>query len=79
MIRLLLSPIIGGPMFIFACIVGGLIVASTVFALFVASGPEVTLSDIARQMEKMHGSQPHNELRHGSVENKREARVYRSR
>jgi hypothetical protein len=62
MIGLLLSRIIGGPMLIVACIVGGLIVASTVFALFVASGPEVTLSDIARQMDKMHGSQTHNEL-----------------
>lgn len=50
-------------MFIVACIVvGGLIVASTVFALFVASGPEVTLSHIARQMDKMHGSQTHDEL-----------------
>ena len=36
-------------MFAFACIAGGLIVACTVFALLVASGPEVTLSDIARQ------------------------------
>jgi hypothetical protein len=38
-------------MFTFACIAGGLIVASTVFALIVPSGPEVTLSDIARRME----------------------------
>jgi hypothetical protein len=49
-------------MFIVACIVGGLIVASTIFALFVASGPEVTLSDIARQMDTMHRSQTHDEL-----------------
>ncbi len=41
----------------FACIAGGLIVASTVLALFVPAGPEVTLSDIARQMETMHRSQ----------------------
>jgi hypothetical protein len=62
-IRQFLSPINGGLMFIVACIVvGGLIVASTVFALFVASGPEVTLSHIARQMDKMHGSQTHDEL-----------------
>ena len=45
-------------MFAFACIAGGLIVACTLFALFVPSGPEVTLSDIARQMETMHRSQP---------------------
>ena len=49
-------------MFTFACIAGGLIVASTVFALLVPSGPEVTLSDIARQMETTHRSQPDNEL-----------------
>ena len=49
-------------MFTFACIAGGLIVASTVFALLVPSGPEVTLSDIARRMERTHRSQPDNEL-----------------
>ncbi len=43
-------------MFAFACIAGGLIVACTVFALFVPAGPEVTLSDIARQLETMHRS-----------------------
>jgi hypothetical protein len=57
-ICLQLPPIIGGPMLTFACIVGGLIIASTVFALLVPSGPAVTLSDIARQMETMHRSQP---------------------
>src|ERR1700677_2928592 len=57
-ICLLLPPIIRGPMFAFACIAGGFIVACTVFALLVPSGPEVTLSDIARQLEAMHGSQP---------------------
>jgi hypothetical protein len=45
-------------MFAFACIAGGLIVACTLFALLVPSGPEVTLSDIARQMETMRQSQP---------------------
>jgi hypothetical protein len=45
-------------MFAFACIAGGLIVACTVFALLVPSGPEVSLSDIARQLETMHRSQP---------------------
>jgi hypothetical protein len=45
-------------MFAFACIAGGLIVACTVFALLVPSGPEVTLSDIARQLETIHRSQP---------------------
>lgn len=53
--------IIRGLMLIFASIVGGLVVASTVFALLVPSGPKVTLSDIARKMENMHRSQRHNE------------------
>jgi hypothetical protein len=45
-------------MFAFACIAGGLIVACTVFAFLVPSGPEVSLSDIARQLETIHRSQP---------------------
>ena len=45
-------------MFAFACIAGGLIVACTVFALLVPLGPNVTLSDIARQLETMQRSQP---------------------
>jgi len=45
-------------MFAFACIAGGLIVACTVFALLVASGPEASLSDVARQLETLHRSQP---------------------
>jgi hypothetical protein len=45
-------------MFAFACIAGGLIVACTVFALLVPSGPAITLSDIARQLEAMHRSRP---------------------
>jgi hypothetical protein len=45
-------------MLAFACIAGGLIVACTVVALLVPSGPEVSLSDIARQLETMHRSQP---------------------
>ena len=45
-------------MFAFACIAGGLIVACTLFALLVLSGPEFTLSDIAQQMETMHPSRP---------------------
>ena len=45
-------------MFAFACIAGGLIVACTVFALLVASGPEVSLSDVARQLETLYRSQP---------------------
>jgi hypothetical protein len=49
-------------MFTFDCIAGGLIVASTVLALLVPSSPEVTLSDIARQMETMNRSQPHKKL-----------------
>jgi hypothetical protein len=53
-----LPPIVGGSMFTFACIAGGLIIASTVFALIVPSGPEVTLSDIARRMETRHRSPP---------------------
>jgi hypothetical protein len=51
------APIIPGLMFAFACIAGGLIVACTVLALLVPLGPEVTLSDIARQMETTHRSQ----------------------
>jgi hypothetical protein len=49
-------------MFTFDFIAGGLIVASTVFALLVPSSPEVNLSDIARRMETMHRSKPHNKL-----------------
>ncbi len=45
-------------MFAFAFIAGGLIVACTVFALLVPSGPEVTLSDIARQVETLHRPEP---------------------
>jgi hypothetical protein len=45
-------------MFAFACIAGGLIIACTVFALLVPSGPVVTLSDIARQLDAMHRSRP---------------------
>jgi hypothetical protein len=41
----------------FAWIVCGLIVASSLFALLVPSGPEATLSDVARQMETMRRSQ----------------------
>jgi hypothetical protein len=48
-------------MLIFASIVGGLVVASTVVALLVPSDPNVTLSDIARKMENMDRSQHHNE------------------
>lgn len=44
-------PILRGSMFTFACIAGGLILACTVFALLVPSGPVVTLSDIARRMD----------------------------
>jgi hypothetical protein len=49
--------ILRGPMFIFVCIAGGLILASTVLALLVSSGSRVTLSDIALRMEKIGGSQ----------------------
>jgi hypothetical protein len=45
-------------MFAFACVASGFIVACTVFALLVLSGPEFTLSDVARKMETMHRSQP---------------------
>jgi hypothetical protein len=58
MICLPLPPVIRGPMFAFACIAGGLIVACTVFALLAPSGPEVSLSDIARQLEIIHRSPP---------------------
>ena len=44
-------------MLTFACVAGGLIEASTVFALLAPSGSVVTLSDIAREMETMYRSQ----------------------
>ena len=59
-------------MVLFACIAGGLIVASTVFALLVPSGPQVTLSDVARQMETMRRSQPIKSLDIACAANKRE-------
>ncbi len=55
-------------MFAFACIAGGFIVACTVFALLVPAGPEVTLSDIARQLETMHRSQSMTGAEPGSLE-----------
>lgn len=74
-----LPPIIGGPMFTFACIVCGLIVASTIFAVFAPSGPEDSLSDIARQMETMHRSRPHDgSFDIARVESEREVRASRS-
>jgi hypothetical protein len=45
-------------MFTFACIAGGLILACTVVALLIPSGPTVTLSDVAQRMETMHGRRP---------------------
>jgi hypothetical protein len=64
-------------MFMFACVAGGLIVASTVLALLVPAGPKVTLSDIARQMETMHRSQSLTSFDIERVENEREAKVSR--
>jgi hypothetical protein len=58
-------------MFTFACIAGGLILASTVFALLVPSGPNVTLSDIARQLETMHRSPSIANREIGCVENEK--------
>jgi hypothetical protein len=65
-------------MFTFACIAGGLIIASTVFALIVPSGPEVTLSDIARQMETRHRLPPRTSIDIACGAKKREAKVSRS-
>jgi hypothetical protein len=65
-------------MFTFACIAVGLIVARTVFALLLPSGPKVTLSDIARQMETMHKSQSIRSLDIECVEKEREAKISRS-
>jgi hypothetical protein len=65
-------------MFIFACIAGGFIVASTVFALIAPAGSDVTLSDVARKMETMHRSQSVTGRDIKCVENKREAKVSRS-
>jgi hypothetical protein len=65
-------------MFTFACIAAGFIVASTVFALLVPAGPDVTLSDIARKMETMRRSQSVTSLNIKCVENERQAKVSRS-
>jgi hypothetical protein len=78
MVCLPLPQTIGGPVVIFACIVGGLIVASTVLALLVPSGPAVTLSDIARQMETMHRSTPITRFDVARAAKTREAKVSRS-
>jgi len=64
-------------MFMFACIAGGLIVASTVLALLAPAGPKGTLSDIARQMEMMHRSRSVTSFDIERVENEREAKVSR--
>jgi hypothetical protein len=64
-------------MLMFACIAGGLIVASTVLALLFPAGPKVTLSDIARQMETMHRSQSVPSFDIERVQNEREAKVSR--
>jgi hypothetical protein len=45
-------------MLVFACIASGLIVACTVSALLLPSGPKVSLSDIARELETIHRAQP---------------------
>ena len=58
MLCLTLPRAIRGPMFVFACIASGFIVACTIFALLVPSGPKVSLCDIARQLETIHQSQP---------------------
>jgi hypothetical protein len=78
MVCLPLPQVIGGPMVLFAWIVGALIVASTLFALLAPSGPQVTLSDIARQMETTHRSQPIKSLDPSCAPNKRKAKVSRS-
>jgi hypothetical protein len=62
-------------MFTFACIAGGLIIASTVFALLVPSGPVVTLSDIARKLEAKHRPPPRASFDITRARNKREAKV----
>jgi hypothetical protein len=56
----------------FAFIAAGLIIACTVFALLVPSGPVVTLSDIARQMETLHRSQ---RITRFDIAKKRKAKV----
>jgi hypothetical protein len=61
-------------MLIFAFIAGGLIIACTVFALLVPSGPVVTLSDIARQMETLRRSQRITSFDIASAAKKRDAK-----
>jgi hypothetical protein len=63
-------------MFTFACIAGGFILASTMIALLAPSGPQVTLSDIARRMENMRGLQPVT-CNRGRVAKKRVANISR--
>jgi hypothetical protein len=65
-------------MFTFACIAGGLIIASTVFALLVPSGPVVTLSDIARRIETRHRSPRRASIDIACAAKKREGKVSRS-
>ncbi len=65
-------------MFTFACIAGGFIVASTVLALLVPAGADVTLSDIARNIETIRRSQSVTSLSIKCVENERQAKVSRS-
>lgn len=72
-----LAVVIRGPMFTFAYIAGGLIIACTVFALVVPSGPEVTLSDIAARMERMPESDKAG--RDGARTSAGRLRSYRSR
>jgi len=62
-------------MLIFAFIAGSLIIACTVFALIVPLGPEFTLSDIARQMETLHRSQPIKRFDIACAAKTREAKV----
>jgi hypothetical protein len=60
-----MEDVIGDLMFTFDCIAGGLILVSSVFALLVSATPNVSLSDIARQMETMHRSQSTTNRRNG--------------
>jgi hypothetical protein len=60
-------------MLVFACVAGASILVCTLVALIIPSGPTVTLSDVARQMETMHGSRPMKSVEIAGAEEKRKA------
>ena len=60
-------------MLVFACVAGAFILVCTLVAFIIPTGPTVTLSDVARQMETMHGSRPMKSVEIAGAEEKRKA------